>query len=85
MNWLLIFGLGAAWLGWQIVWVAPLPRQLRRKSAGAAEKRTGRTPEDEDRAAFRRFWLDQYAWLGLTLLALGLAAALAGALTEAQR
>lgn len=85
MNWLLIFGLGAAWLGWQIVWVAPLPRQLRRKSAGAAEKRTGRTPEDEDRAAFRRFWLDQYAWLGLTLLAFGLMAALAGALTEVQR
>ena len=85
MNWMLIFGLGAAWLGWQIVWVAPLPRQLRRVPADGAPERKGRAPEDDGRRAFMRFWLDQYAWLGLTLLTLGLAAALAGALTEVQR
>ena len=85
MNWMLIVGLGAAWLGWQIVWVAPLPRQLRRAPAGGASKETGRAPEDDGEAAFRRFWLDQYAWVGLTLLTLGLAAVLGGALTGAPR
>lgn len=85
MNWMLIVGLGAAWLGWQIVWVAPLPRQLRRARVGGAPERKGRAPADDGRTAFMRFWLDQYAWLGLTLLTLGLAAALAGALTEVQR
>lgn len=81
MNWLLIVGLGMAWLGWQIVWVAPLPRQLRRAPVGGAA--AGDAPPRDDRKAFMRFWLDQYAWLGLTLLALGLAAALAGALRAA--
>ncbi len=71
MNWLLIVGLGAAWLGGQIVWVAPLPRQLRRGAAPAAPKGS---PE-----AFSLFWIDQYGWLGLTLLGSGLAAALVGA------
>ena len=71
MNWLLIAGLGAAWLGWQIVWVAPLPRQLRRGDVPTAPKGS---PE-----AFSLFWIDQYGWLGLALLVLGLAAALAGA------
>ena len=71
MNWLLITGLGAAWLGWQIVWVAPLPRQLRRGEVPTAPKGS---PE-----AFSLFWIDQYGWLGLALLGLGLAAALAGA------
>ena len=85
MNWMLIVGLGAAWLGWQIVWVAPLPRQLRRAPAGGASEETGRAPEDDGKAAFIRFWLDQYAWVGLTLLTLGLAAVLGGALTGASR
>ena len=77
MNWMLIFGLGMAWLGWQIVWVAPLPRQLRRVPVDGA---AGEAPPKDGKEAFMRFWLDQYAWIGLTLLALGLAAALAGAL-----
>ena len=84
MNWMLIFGLGAAWLGWQIVWVAPLPRQLRRVPGGGAADEKGRAAKDDGRTAFMRFWLDQYAWIGLTLLTLGLAAALAGALTGVQ-
>ena len=84
MNWMLIFGLGAAWLGWQIVWVAPLPRQLRRVPEGEASEGKGGAAEDDGRMAFMRFWLDQYAWIGLTLLTFGLAAALAGALTGVQ-
>ncbi len=71
MNWLLVVGLGALWLGWQIVWVAPLPRQLRRGEVPTAPKGS---PE-----AFSLFWIDQYGWLGLALVGLGLAAALAGA------
>ncbi len=70
MNWMLIIGLGAAWLGWQIIWVASLPRQLRRGEKPQAPKGS---PE-----AFMLFWVDQYAWLGLALLAPGLALALAG-------
>ena len=70
MNWMLIIGLGAAWLGWQIIWVAPLPRQLRRGEAPTAPK--------NKQEAFMLFWIDQYAWLGLALLIPGLAAALVG-------
>lgn len=62
-DWLLIIGLGAIWLGGQIVWVAPLPRQLRRGDVPVAE------PGSE--AAFGLFWIDQYGWIGLTLLAGG--------------
>ena len=69
-DWLVIVGLGAAWLGAQIVWVAPLPRQLRRGDRPVAEKGSA--------AAFGLFWIDQYGWIGLTLLAGGAAAALVG-------
>ena len=71
-DWLIILGLGAAWLGGQIVWVAPLPRQLRRGEVPTAEKGSA--------AAFGLFWIDQYGWIGLTLLVAGLTAALTGAL-----
>ncbi len=71
MDWLLTIGLGALWLGWQIVWVAPLPRQLRRGEVPTAPKGS---PE-----AFSLFWIDQYGWLGLALLGFGLAAGLIGA------
>lgn len=63
-DWLMIVGLGAVWLGAQIVWVAPLPRQLRRADAPKAAKGTP--------AAFGLFWLDQYGYIGLTLLAAGI-------------
>jgi hypothetical protein len=69
-DWLIVLGLGAAWLGWQIVWVAPLPRQLRRGEVPTAEKGTP--------AAFGLFWIDQYGWIGLTLLVGGLIATVAG-------
>ena len=71
MNWLLIVGLGACWLGWQIVWAAPLPRQLRKEKPPV--------PDDPQRA-YMLFWLDQYGWIGLALLGLGILSALAGVL-----
>jgi hypothetical protein len=71
-DWLVILGLGAAWLGGQIVWVAPLPRQLRRGEVPRAEKGTP--------AAFGLFWIDQYGWIGLTLLTAGLIAIATGVL-----
>lgn len=71
-DWYLILGLGAAWLGAQIVWVAPLPRQLRGGEVPTAEKGSA--------AAFQLFWIDQYGWIGLTLLVGGLACFVAGLL-----
>ena len=71
MNWLLVVGLGACWLGWQIVWAAPLPRQLRSQVPPA--------PKDDPERAYMLFWLDQYGWIGLTLLGLGILTALVGA------
>ena len=71
-DWLIILGLGAGWLGAQIVWVAPLPRQLRRGEVPRAEEGSA--------AAFQLFWIDQYGWIGLTLLAAGLVTIALGAL-----
>lgn len=71
-DWLIILGLGAAWLGGQIVWVAPLPRQLRRGQVPRADKGSA--------AAFQLFWIDQYGWIGLSLLGAGLVAIALGAL-----
>jgi hypothetical protein len=71
-DWLIILGLGAAWLGAQIVWVAPLPRQLRRGPVPRADKGSP--------AAFQLFWIDQYGWIGLTLLGAGLVSIALGAL-----
>lgn len=61
--WLVIAGLGSVWLGWQILVVAGLPRALRRGDTPTAEPGT---PE-----AFGLFWLDQYAYIGLTLTLVG--------------
>lgn len=68
--WLIVIGLGAVWLGAQIVWVAPLPRQLRGSDVPRAPKGT---PE-----AFGQFWLDQYGYIGLTLLIAGIGLFVAG-------
>lgn len=70
-HWCIAFGLGCLWLGWQIVWVAPLPRQLRKGTVPTAPKGT---PE-----AFGLFWIDQYGWVGLTLCVVGAVLAGAGA------
>lgn len=72
MEWWIIAGLGALWLGWQIVWVAPVPRQLRRGDVPRVEKGTA--------AAFNLFWIDQYGWIGLSLVVLGALAIVRGVL-----
>ena len=69
-----IAGLGALWLGAQIVWVAGLPRPLRRGEVPSAPKGT---PE-----AFGLFWMDQYAFIGLGLAALGVVLAGFGLLSR---
>lgn len=70
-DWLIVVGIGAFWLGWQIVWASPrLPRQLQR---GETPKAPKGTPE-----AFGLFWIDQYGYIGLVLLFGGLGLALAG-------
>ncbi|MEQ8483805.1 MAG: hypothetical protein RIB46_05545 [Pseudomonadales bacterium] len=69
-DWLVIVGLGALWLGAQIVWVAPLPRQLRSGEVPTAPKGT---PQ-----AFGLFWIDQYGYIGLTLALGGVLLALFG-------
>lgn len=71
MNWLLIVGLGAVWLGWQIVWAGRLPRQLRSEVV---------PPPEDPQEAFMLFWLDQYGWIGVTLSVLGVLSALVGVL-----
>lgn len=72
-DWLIVVGLGALWLGAQIIWVAPLPRQLRRGEVPTAEKGSA--------AAFGLFWIDQYGWIGITLAVAGAAAVLGGLLS----
>jgi hypothetical protein len=71
-DWLIVLGLGAIWLGAQIIWVAPLPRQLRRGEVPTAEKGSA--------AAFGLFWIDQYGWIGITLAVAGSVAVLGGLL-----
>ena len=62
----LVIGAGCLWHGAQIVWVAPTPSQF------VKEK-----PELEKGSAaeFQRFWLDQYAWMGISLALFGVALA----------
>ena len=74
--WLAFLALGCLWLGGQIVWVAPLPRQLRRGETPTAPP--GST------AAFGLFWIDQYGWIGLTLCAFGVCAFIASLLMTSQ-
>ncbi len=53
---------GLIWQGALIIWVAPLPSQLR-KDKPKVTKGTG--------AAFQVFWLDQYAWIGIAMVVVG--------------
>lgn len=71
-DWSIIAGLGAIWLGVQIVAVGRLPRALRR---GPQPRAPRGTPE-----AFGLFWLDQYGFLGLALALGGAIATLWGGL-----
>ena len=61
---LMAIALGCIWHGALIVWVAPKPSQF------AAERSE---LEKGSPAAFMRFWLDQYAWIGIGLVAFGVA------------
>ncbi len=61
---LLSLGAGCLWHGLQVVWVAPTPSQFRKDGAVASEPR-------DAAAAFQIFWLDQYAWIGISLTLLG--------------
>jgi hypothetical protein len=72
-DWWIICGLGALWLGVQIVVVGRLPRALRPGAQPTAPKGT---PE-----AFGLFWLDQYGYVGLTLALGGALAAFWGRLS----
>jgi hypothetical protein len=71
-DWAIAAGLGAVWLGVQIVVAGRLPRALRRGP-------TPRAPKGSVQA-FQLFWLDQYGFIGLTLALGGALAALWGAL-----
>ena len=71
-DWWIVCGLGAAWLGVQIVVVGRPPRALRRGPQPSAP--TGSAE------AFGLFWLDQYGAIGLVLAIGGALAALWGRL-----
>lgn len=71
-DWAIVAGLGALWLGAQIVVAGRLPRMLRRGVQPTAPKGS---PQ-----AFGLFWLDQYGFIGLTLALGGALAALWGTL-----
>ena len=62
-------GLGCIWHGALVVWVAPTPSQFV-KNKPQLEKGS---PQ-----AFQVFWLDQYAWMGITLVLIGLLCLLTG-------
>ncbi len=71
-SWIwLVVGAGCIWHGLQIVWVAPVPTQFR-KDKPQVERGT---PQ-----AFQIFWLDQYAWIGISLAVAGLVMVVAGVL-----
>ncbi len=70
-DWAVVVGLGALWLGAQIVVVGGLPRALRRGPQPSAPKGSP--------AAFGMFWIDQYGFIGLALAIGGALAAAWGA------
>ena len=71
LLWLAV-GAGFVWHGGQILWVAPLPRQLRKVKP---------PPPQDSARAFQAFWIDQYGWIGIVLVVSGLLIAAAGALS----
>lgn len=63
-NFILAIGLGFLWHGLQIFWVSGLPRQLK----GSNQE----TSNGDTQKSFMLFWLDQYSWIGLTIIILGI-------------
>ena len=66
--WLAV-GAGCIWHGAQIVWVAPVPTQFDKNHV---------KPEPGSPQAFQVFWLDQYAWIGISLVVIGIVVCLIG-------
>ncbi|MEM7101168.1 MAG: hypothetical protein AAF541_23100 [Pseudomonadota bacterium] len=64
-----VLGAGCLWHGVLVVWVAPRPSQLLEEKP---------TLEPGSPQAFQVFWLDQYAWMGVSLAILGLVLLLTG-------
>ena len=67
---LISLGLGMVFQGALIIWVAGMPQTLMPGEAPKAEKGT---PE-----AFGLFWIEQYRYIGLVLLLVGVALAVWG-------
>ena len=61
---LLTIGLGFLWHGALIYWVAGLPRQLKKTSKNITESDTEKS--------FMLFWFDQYSWIGLLIIFIGI-------------
>ena len=53
---------GCIWHGAQVVWVAPLPTQFAKEKPQVEKGST---------EAFMVFWLDQYGWIGISLVVFG--------------
>ena len=67
---LLTIGLGFLWHGALIYWVAGLPRQLKKTSKNITESDTEKS--------FMLFWLDQYSWIGLLIIFIGILSIIRG-------
>ena len=67
---LLAIGLGFLWHGALIYWVAGLPRQLKKTSKNITESDTEKS--------FMLFWLDQYSWIGLLIIFIGILSIIRG-------
>ena len=67
---LLTIGLGFLWHGALIYWVAGLPRQLKITSKNITESDTEKS--------FMLFWLDQYSWIGLLIIFIGILSIIRG-------
>ncbi len=70
-DWTAICGLATVYVGTLVVRVHGLPRRLRRSVAAA-------NPQEALEHGLR--WLDQYSWIGLALISLGLLSVLFGLL-----
>ena len=67
---LLTIGLGFLWHGALIYWVAGIPRQLKKTSKNITDSDTEKS--------FMLFWLDQYSWIGLLIIFIGILSIIRG-------
>lgn len=64
LHWLALLGCGCVWLGLQVAVVSGGPRRFQKAPAPLAPKGTPQR--------FGQFWIDQYAWGGITLALIGI-------------